>query len=141
MPNNPPITKESATQIVTLKQYDLHLLENGDYVLIVENGRTKTIQPFVLEFGSIKITEAERSTKRLPQITQITTGMDVRVYASKKTTVNVKIVDNQGINVFEEKTEAVSLAKRYNLSKLPSGVYFVQVQADGETQYATIVLD
>ena len=139
-PNGTVIHQETAKQAVTLKQYDLRLLESGDYVLIIENGRTKTIQPFVLEFGSIKITEAERTTKRLPQITQVTTGMDVRVYVPKKTAVNVKIVDNQGISVFEETVEALGFAKHYNLSKLPSGVYFAEVNADGETQYSTIVL-
>ena len=138
--NGTVIHEERTTQATTLKKYDLHLLESGDYVLVVENGRTKTIQPFVLEFGSIKITESERTTKRLPQITQVTTGIDVRVYASKKTTVNVKIIDNQGISVFEESIDALGFAKHYNLSKLPSGVYFVEVNADNEAQYSTIVL-
>ena len=139
--NGAVVHHETVTQMSILKKYDLRQLEGGDYTLIIENGRTKTIQPFILEFGSIKILETERVTKRLPQILQVKTNMDVRVYMTKKSTVSINIVDNQGINVFEEKTEAVSLAKRYNLSKLPSGVYFVQVQADGETQYATIVLD
>jgi sRNA-binding carbon storage regulator CsrA len=139
-PNGTVIHQETAKQAVTLKQYDLQLLESGNYVLIVENGRTKTIQPFVLEFGHITVTEAERTTKRLPQITQIATGMDVRVYAPKKTAVTIKIADNQGLSVFEETVEALGFAKHYNLSKLSYGVYFVEVNADGETQYATVVV-
>ncbi len=139
--NGSVVHHETVTQMSILKKYDLQQLEGGDYTLIIENGRTKTIQPFILEFGSIKILETERVTKRLPQILQVKTNIDVRAYMTKKSTVSINIVDNQGITVFEEKTDAVSFAKRYNLSKLPSGVYFVQVQADGETQYSTIVLD
>jgi hypothetical protein len=134
------VHNEKVSNTAAWKRYDLHQLEVGDYKLVVENGRTKTIQPFTLDFGGIKITESERVTKGLPQIKQIGNGMTVRAYMSKKGEFNVKIVDNQGINAFEETTKGTALAKHYNLGKLPSGIYFVEVTADGETQYATIVL-
>lgn len=140
-PNGLVVHHENVTQMSVLKKYDLRQLEGGDYTLIIENGRTKTIQPFILEFGSIKILENERVTKRLPQILQAKSNVDVRVYMSKKATISINILDNQGLSVFEEKTDAISFAKRYNLSKLPAGIYLVEVLADGEAQYSTIVLD
>jgi hypothetical protein len=132
------VYNEQAAKTAVWKQYDLRQLETGNYLLIVKNGRTKTVQPFALNFNGILITETERVTKQLPQITQVGTGINVRVYTPKKALVKVLITDNQGISVFKEETETLALAKHYNLNKLPSGVYFVEVQADGETQYSTI---
>jgi Secretion system C-terminal sorting domain len=132
------VYNEQAAKTAVWKRYDLRQLETGNYLLIVKNGRTKTIQPFALNFNGILITETERMTKQLPQITQVGTGINVRVYTPKKALVKVQITDNQGISVFKEETETLALAKHYNLNKLPSGVYFVEVEADGETQYSTI---
>jgi hypothetical protein len=132
------VYNEQAAKTAVWKRYDLRQLETGNYLLIVKNGRTKTVQPFALNFNGILITETERMTKQLPQITQVGTGINVRVYTPKKALVKVQITDNQGISVFKEETETLALAKHYNLNKLPSGVYFVEVEADGETQYSTI---
>ena len=62
------------------------------------------------------------------------------VFSSEKDNVTLKIVDNQGVTAYEQTIEAKAFAKRYDLSNLPSGVYFVEIDADNEPEYFTIQL-
>ena len=55
--------------------------------------------------------------------------------------IHVKIYDNEGRLVFEDTNYVViTLNKRFDLNKLSSGIYIVEVNAGDETQYATITL-
>ena len=105
-----------------------------------------TAPKFDDDITGVKIAAINRTLQvNLAKVTDATIDISIETtngsVVHHETVTQMSILKKYDINVFEEKTEAVSLAKRYDLSKLPSGVYFVEVQADGETQYSTIVLD
>jgi hypothetical protein len=132
------VYQEKVARTGSWKQFDLRQLETGEYRLVVENSRSKTIQPFVVEFTSIKIEISERIIKQMPQVLKAGTGIDVRAYLLKKGEISLTITDNLGFSVFKEITNAIAVAKHYNLSKLPSGIYFIELKADDEVKYETI---
>jgi hypothetical protein len=135
------IFSETITKSSLIRQYDLRQFENGDFRLIVENDRTKTVQPFTVDYTRININEMERMVTQLPQIKKSKNGFDVRAYLLSKADISVVITDNQGISVFKETNNALALAKHYNLSNLPKGIYFVEIKADGDVKYETITVD
>jgi hypothetical protein len=134
------VYSEKVVRTGSWKQFDLRQLEVGDYRLIVENSRSKTIQPFIVEFTSIKIETSERTIKQLPQVLKVGNGIDARAYLLQKGEISLIIMDNLGFTVFKEKTNTLALAKHYNLSKLPSGIYFIELKADDEVKYETITI-
>jgi hypothetical protein len=134
------VYQEKVARTGAWKQFDLRQLETGDYRLIVENSRSKTIQPFTVEFTSLKIDASERIVKSMPQILKAGTGIDVRAYLLRKGDISLTITDNLGFSVFKESANTIALAKHYNLSKLPSGIYFIELKADDEIKYETITI-
>jgi hypothetical protein len=135
------VYSENVAKTSVWKQFDLRQLESGEYRLVVENSRTKTVQPFSLDFTRIAIDASERFIKQLPQIKKVGNGVDVRAYLFKKGEISLTITDNLGFNVFKETINDVALAKHYNLSKLSSGIYFIEINADGEIKYETITVE
>jgi len=123
------------------KRLNLNNLDAGYYTLVVKKNLVKTIQPFELTETTIVMTETERKEKFLPNIAQKGTKLDVNIMMSKYDNVHVKIYDNEGRLVFEETNYVViALNKRFNLEKLSTGIYVVEVTAGDETQYGTITL-
>jgi murein tripeptide amidase MpaA len=135
------IFSETFTKSALIRQYDLRQFDNGDFTLIVENDHAKMIQPFSVDYARININATERSVSQLPQIKKTKNGFDVRVFLLTKADINVLITDNQGISVFNETLNTLAFAKHYNLSKLPKGVYFIEIKADGDVKNETIIVD
>jgi hypothetical protein len=98
------------------------------------------IQPFSINSEEITILEENRVFNQLPQVIQKGMKLEVRVFASEKEKTTLKIVDNQGVTAFEQTIEAKAFAKRYDLSKLPNGVYFVELIVDGSYENFVIQL-
>lgn len=123
------------------KKYNLSQLEAGKYRLVVTKNLVKTIQPFELTNRSIILNELERKEKFLPTIVQKDKKLDVNVLLGNYSNINVRIYNNEGAPVFEDKHYVVfMLNKRYDLSKVPTGTYIVEVMAGDETQFFTITL-
>ena len=124
----------------TRKRYDMRNLPIGQYRLIVLKNRVKMIQPFSINSEEITISEADRLFNQLPQVALKGMKLEVRVFASENGKSTLKIVDNQGLTAFEETIEPKAFAKRYNLSKLPKGVYFVELVVDSNYENFVIQL-
>ena len=123
------------------KRLNLTQLQAGTYKLIIKKNLVKTIQPFELTETNVVITESERKEKFLPSIAQKGHKLDVNVMLGNYSNIHVKIYDNEGRLVFEDTNYVViTLNKRFDLEKLSSGIYVVEVNAGDETQYATITL-
>lgn len=122
------------------KRYDLRQLTVGKYNLVVLKNKAKLVQPFTLNFDAITIHETERAVTMLPQINFKNNRLEVRVFSSPTNSITVKIIDNVGITAYEETINASSYAKRYDVSKLPQGVYLVELSAGSDVEYATINL-
>lgn len=124
-----------------LKKLMLSDLETGIYKLVVRKNFTKTIQPFELTETGVNMNASELSEKLLPVVRQNGKMVDVNYLSSSNTDVTVRIYDNEGKLVFEDtKSKVTAFSKRFDLSKLTGGVYFMEVLAGEETQYATLNL-
>ena len=123
------------------KRYNLTNLENGNYRFIIKKKLSKTIQPFELTAKTVVMSELKRKEKFLPNISQRDNKLDVNVLLGNYSNIHVRIYDLDGRNVFEETNYVVfMLHKRYDLSKMPKGVYTVEVVAGDETEYYNINL-
>ncbi len=123
------------------KRLSLINLEAGNYILTIKKNLVKTVQPFELTETSVIISENERKEKFLPNIVQKGKKLDVNVLLGNYSNVHVLIYDNEGRVVFEETNYVVlDLHRRFDLSKLGSGIYLVEVVAGDETQYTTVSL-
>lgn len=134
-------TEEVSKVAKYAKKLNLSQLESGSYKLIVRKNLTKTIQPFELSETGILLNSSERKEKFLPSIIQKGNSVNVNLLASNYTNVFVRIYDNEGRLVFEDANYVVfQLQKRFDLSRLSSGAYVVEVAAGDEIQYATLNL-
>ena len=123
------------------KRYNLTNLENGNYRFIIKKKLSKTIQPFELTAKTVVMSDLKRKEKFLPNIAQRDNKLDVNVLLGNYSNIHVRIYDLDGRNVFEETNYVVfMLHKRYDLSKMPKGVYTVEVVAGDETEYYNINL-
>lgn len=123
------------------KRYNLANLESGSYTFVVTKKATKTVQPFQLTSKTVVLFESERKEKFLPSIAQNGTKLDVNVLLGNYSNIKVNIYDNEGRKVYDDINYVVLLLhKRYDLSKLPSGGYVVEVVAGDETQFFPIAL-
>lgn len=123
------------------KKYNLVNLESGSYRVVVTKKATKTVQPFELTSKSLVLFESERKEKFLPSLNQNGMKIDVNVLLGNYSNIKVNIYDNEGRKVYDDINYVVMLLhKRYDLSKLPSGGYVVEVIAGDETQYFPIAL-
>jgi fibronectin type 3 domain-containing protein len=123
------------------KKYNLAQLETGNYRLVVTKNFVKTIQPFELTNRNIVLNELERREKFLPSIKHNGSTLDVNVLLGNYSNIIIKIYGNDGLMSFEDKNYVVlTLHKRFDLSKLPSGTYIVEVMAGDETQFYNINL-
>jgi hypothetical protein len=123
------------------KKYNLSQLEAGNYRLVVTKNFIKTVQPFELTHNNIILNELERKEKFLPNIKLKGNMLDVNVLLGNYSNIIVKVYSNDGLVSFEDKNYVVlTLHKRFDLSRLASGSYIVEVLAGDETQYYTINL-
>jgi hypothetical protein len=123
------------------KKYNLSQLEAGKYRLVVTKNFIKTVQPFELTNNNIVLNELERKEKFLPSIKLKGNMLDVNVLLGNYSNIIVKVYSNDGLVSFEDKNYVVlTLHKRFDLSRLASGTYIVEVLAGDETQYYSINL-
>ncbi len=123
------------------KKFNLINLDNGSYKVIITKKATKTVQPFDLTNQSVVLFETARKELFQPSFNQVGTKLDVNVMLGRYSNIKVNIYDNEGHIVYDDINYVVMLLhKRYDLSKLPSGGYVVEVIAGDETQYSTITL-
>ncbi len=123
------------------KKYNLTQLEAGNYRLVVTKNFIKTIQPFELTSNNIILNELERREKFVPSINQKGQNLDVNVLLGNYSNITVRLYSNEGLLTFEDKNYVVlTLHKRFDLSKLPTGAYIVEVVAGDDTQYFNINL-
>jgi hypothetical protein len=123
------------------KKYNLSQLEAGNYRLVVTKNLSKTVQPFQLTNSAVVLNEFERKEKFLPSIKVKGNMLDVNVLLGNYSNIIVKVYSNDGLVTFEDKNYVVlTLHKRFDLSRLASGSYIVEVIAGDETQYYSINL-
>jgi hypothetical protein len=122
-----------------VKRYNMSRLEKGTYTLTVTKKTLRTVQPFEITNNSLVIAELEKKEKFIPVVSFNKSHLDVNVLLGNYSNITVTIIDNEGHKVAEDKNYVVvNLHKRYDLAKLPSGAYVVEVMAGDETFYQTV---
>jgi hypothetical protein len=122
------------------KRYNVSRLDDGSYKMIITKKTVRTVQPFSIEKGIVKMSNMDKKEKFLPTLSFNNGKLDVNVLLSNYSNIVVKLFDNQGREVMTDNHYAeFKLNKRYDLVKLPTGVYVAQVMAGDETFSYTVV--
>jgi hypothetical protein len=122
------------------KRYNVSRLDDGSYKMIITKKTVRTVQPFSIEKGIVKMSNLDKKEKFLPTLTFNNGKLDVNVLLGNYSNIVVKLFDNEGREVMTDNHYAeFKLNKRYDLVKLPTGVYVAQVMAGDETFSYTVV--
>jgi hypothetical protein len=122
------------------KRYNVSRLDDGSYKMIIIKKTVRTVQPFSIEKGMVKMSSLDKKEKFLPTLSFNNGKLDVNVLLSNYSNIVVKLFDNEGREVMTDNHYAeFKLNKRYDLVKLPTGVYVAQVMAGDETFSYTVV--
>ena len=117
-----------------IKKYNVSKLEDGSYNLVVSKKTMKTVQPFQIKNQAVVMSEFEKKGAFSPTVNFTENKLNVNVLLGNYSNITVSIFDNEGRKVFDEKNYVVfDMHKRYDLSKLPKGAYWVEVMAGDET--------
>jgi hypothetical protein len=121
------------------KKYNVSRLDDGNYKMIITKKTIRTVQPFIILHGEVTMSVGDKKEKFLPTISFSNDKLDVNVLLSNYSNIIVKLYDNEGREVMNDKQMAeFKLNKRYNLSNLQAGVYVAEVTAGDETFRYTI---
>jgi Fimbrillin-A associated anchor proteins Mfa1 and Mfa2 len=117
-----------------LKKYNVAKIPSGNYTLIITKENSRVTQPFSVQNGVLSLSETDKKVKYFPNVYFKENTMDVNAFLGYYGTITVKVFDEEGNIVFNQKNEnVVNLHKRYNVGELPIGTYAVEVVAGDET--------
>ena len=122
-----------------VKSYRLENLPAGKYQFTVKRNGFKVVQPFEISALGISISTDNREETLLPSLLQKDNKIFVNSYVKKGGKTTVRIMSNDGTAFFEEEYADEILRKTFDLSKLPTGIYFVELHTKDETEYFTVV--
>ena len=133
------LTETVETKPNFAKNYRLENLPNGKYIFTVKRNGHKVVQPIDITSKGISISERERLETLLPTLVQKGDKVFVRSFVNKGEETTVHLTTNEGISLFKETYSDAILTKTFDVSKLPTGIYFFEVQTKGATEYFTVV--
>ncbi len=129
------------TENRAIKKYVLSPLDKGEYRFIIKKNHFKTIQPVKVTADGVDLLASERTEKTLPYVVLKNHNMDVSVLLPDYGDIKVRLYDIEGKKVREDVfTNVFQLHKRYDLSKLISGIYFAEISVGEETETFTLKL-
>ena len=125
----------------SFKRYNVSNLVDGSYRLVVRQGYTQTAQAFDVEAGKVTFKTADSKTTFLPVLVQKGQKLDLSFFNGIATDMTVEIYDNAGVKITEKTYHAALVQQRFDLSRLPKGIYFAIVRTpDFETDFFPISL-
>jgi hypothetical protein len=125
------IFNESLKNPKSGRMYILSQLENGNYTFVVEDAQKIVYQYVEVVENAVKINE---NTEEVFKPAFNTTSNYWTIHAmSLNKEANVKIIDNDGNVIFSETVTKPVVEKKYNVSKLQSGVYEIIYGIGDET--------
>lgn len=129
------------TAAAPAKRYKVNSLSDGSYRLVVRQGYTQTTQVFHIESGKVSIQANGTTVSTLPVLVQKGDKLDVSYFAGQPTDIRIALYDNMGVKIMEKAYNSALVQQRFDLSRLPSGVYFATVSAGSlTTDFFTIGL-
>lgn len=122
------------------KKYNMARLQNGQYSIVITKKTIRTVQPFTIENGELKMSTMDKKEQFLPSFNFRNNRLDVNVLLQDYDKISVKLFDNEGHQLIDDSHNAVfQLQRRYDLSKLSQGVYIVEIVTSAETFTYNIV--
>lgn len=131
------------TEILTLsemsvRKYNLKNLEKGSYTVKVSNDYKKMIQPIVLDENKVMINKYDAIISYKPVINITDRTVDLNFLAlGKNATVTFTDASNQVLKSMNYKNET-KILQRFNIEKLTSGVYYINVSTKDDSFSRTI---
>lgn len=139
--NGVALLTEKATNNYYGKVFNMANLPAGSYELVVTTTNRDIVQPITLTANGIEMDANKRTVYFAPVILTKNTNVDVSYFRGKITDVTVGIYHNNEL-VFEEDFEnVIKVERRYNVSSLPKGTYYVRVSTDYKTYYRELVIN
>ncbi|MBK9733837.1 MAG: hypothetical protein IPO92_02235 [Saprospiraceae bacterium] len=130
------VLDETVKNAKSARRYNLKNLPNGMYTLEMSNELKITVQNFKID-GSEVLVSNEVKTSFKPVINWNNKNLDVNLLTLGKQ-ASLNIYDDSNNIIFSEILDDNVVNKRYNISKLSSGDYTVNMIVDGRSYYKTI---
>lgn len=131
-------TKGNATQIF---RYNLASLPEGTYHLSLNSAITEKVQPIQLCKNCVLVDNAKLVEKYKPSFKFENKKLSISLLNQAKEPVTVKFLNEEGEKVMQDVSESgLAYGRRFDLSKLDEGTYFVSVKLNDATYYYTLNL-
>lgn len=122
--------------------YNLELLKPGKYKVSVLTGQKEVEQPLSIGKSTLKVDSRLRREFLLPMVELDQKVVNVMLLNSRITDVTVRIKDDSGDLVYEDKLGAVvKVEKQYDVKALDRGIYQVVIETPERTYYHDIYND
>jgi len=125
------------------KRFNLESMEEGNYILKIEDEFTITSQPLYLDNKKVEVNDELKELIRKPyvKINNLNKRLDINWVMPKKGNYKMVIQNAEGSFSFEDTIkDKVAIHQTYNLSKIPEGKYFLTIKSNQQTFYKTIEL-
>ncbi len=123
-----------------VKAFRLENLPAGKYFFTVKRNGVKVIQEFdITPVGIVGLSMENREETLLPTMIQKNDKVIISSFVAKGDKTHVRILNNDGVVVFEESYSDEILRKTFDVSNLSGGVYFIEVQTKADSEYFTLV--
>lgn len=114
------------------RKYDLSLLENGNYTIIVLEGLSISVQHLTKTVSEIQIGTIESHNLVIPTFVQNDNYLDLRMLSETSERLWVSIIDENGNPIYGEYVDQKgAVKKRFILSELEGGRYTFSVEIEG----------
>jgi hypothetical protein len=138
--DNVLLDEKVRNKIGFIKKYNMGLLVNGNYSLIITKTSIRTTQPFTVFNGKLMLLVSDKKDEFVPVLKYSNDKLDVNFLLENNGKIQVKLFDNEGQILLDVSYEEVTtFNKRYNLFKLKQGYYEVEVVVNGEIFTYSIV--
>ncbi len=104
------------------RQYNLSKMNDGDYIITIENKQKIAAQKLSIKKGEIFVAPTIEETFKPIFITNSTDVWAIQALSLSEN-ADVKIIDENNNIIYTEKISKPVVEKKYNVSKLPVGSY------------------
>ena len=123
------------------KILNLEELPEGKYELSISTPTREIIQPVELTDDKVVVNATLQRTIFHPIINIKADYVDISWLGQQINTVTVEILNEAGGSVFKEKvTNVIKVEKRYDISKLRNGAYYVKVATPHKSYFERLVI-
>lgn len=132
------VTKGNSNQVF---RFNLASLPEGTYHLSLNSAITEKVQPIQLCKNCVLVDNARLVEKYKPSFKFENKKLSISLLNQAQLPVTVKFMNEEGEKVMQDVSESgLAYGRRFDLSKLEEGTYFVSVKLNDATYYYTVNL-